>query len=64
MHEIEMFNRSGALNLAGFSGSGADWLERYKAFMLKKLSLKEEKFNGSNKRKNTISEWGKHRTVV
>jgi hypothetical protein len=31
---------------------------------LKKLSLKEEKYNGSNKRKNTISEWGKHRTVV
>jgi hypothetical protein len=31
---------------------------------LKKLSPKEEKYNGSNKRKNTISEWGKHRTVV
>ena len=30
MHEIKMFGRSGALNLDGFSGSGADWLERYK----------------------------------
>jgi nicotinamidase-related amidase len=33
MHEIKMFNRSGALNLDGFSGSGADWLERYKTFI-------------------------------
>jgi len=33
MHEIKMFNRSGALNLDGFSGSGADWLERYKSFI-------------------------------
>ena len=30
MHKINMFDRSGALNLEGFSGSGADWLERYK----------------------------------
>ncbi|MDX2497080.1 MAG: isochorismatase family protein, partial [Desulfobacterales bacterium] len=30
MHEIKMFDRSGPLNLDGFSGSGADWLERYK----------------------------------
>ena len=30
MHEIKMFDRSGALSLEGFSGSGADWLERYK----------------------------------
>ena len=30
MHQINMFDRSGALNLEGFSGSGADWLERYK----------------------------------
>ncbi len=30
MHEINMFDRSSALNLQGFSGSGADWLERYK----------------------------------
>ena len=30
MHEINMFDRTGALNLEGFSGSGADWLERYK----------------------------------
>jgi nicotinamidase-related amidase len=33
MHEIKMFERSGALNLDGFSGSGADWLERYKPFI-------------------------------
>ena len=30
MHEIKMFDRAGALSLDGFSGSGADWLERYK----------------------------------
>ena len=30
MHEIKMFDRDGALSLEGFSGSGADWLERYK----------------------------------
>ena len=33
MHEIKMFDRPGALNLDGFSGSGADWLERYKPFI-------------------------------
>ena len=30
MHEIKMFDRTGVLSLDGFSGSGADWLERYK----------------------------------
>jgi nicotinamidase-related amidase len=30
MHDIKMFDRSGALSLEGFSGSGADWLERYR----------------------------------
>ena len=30
MHDINMFDRRGALSLEGFSGSGADWLERYK----------------------------------
>ena len=30
MHKIKMFDRTGALSLDGFSGSGADWLERYK----------------------------------
>ncbi len=30
MHQIHMFDRTGALTLEGFSGSGADWLERYK----------------------------------
>ena len=33
MHEIHMFDRSGALNLEGFEGSGADWLERYKPYI-------------------------------
>ncbi len=33
MHDIKMFARSGALNLEGFSGSGADWLERYKPYI-------------------------------
>lgn len=33
MHEIKMFDRPGALNLDGFSGSGADWLEQYKPFI-------------------------------
>ncbi len=33
MHQINMFDRSGALNLEDFSGSGADWLERYKPFI-------------------------------
>lgn len=27
MHDINMFDRSGALSLEGFEGSGADWLE-------------------------------------
>ena len=30
MHDINMFDRQGALSLEGFSGSGADWLKRYK----------------------------------
>ncbi len=30
MHNIGMFDRKGVLNLEGFEGSGADWLERYK----------------------------------
>jgi nicotinamidase-related amidase len=30
MHKINMFNRTGALTLEGFEGSGADWLELYK----------------------------------
>ena len=29
MHEIGMFGREGALNLDGFEGSGADWLDQY-----------------------------------
>jgi len=30
MHKIYMFDRAGALNMEGFEGSGADWLEVYK----------------------------------
>lgn len=33
MHEIDMFARSGPLDLDGFEGSGADWLERYKPYI-------------------------------
>ena len=33
MHDIHMFDRKGALNLDGFEGSGADWLERYKPYI-------------------------------
>lgn len=33
MHEIGMFDRRDALSLEGFTGSGADWLERYKPYL-------------------------------
>jgi nicotinamidase-related amidase len=33
MHDINMFDRVGPLNLDNFEGSGADWLERYKPFI-------------------------------
>ena len=33
MHKLGMFDRKGALNLEGFEGSGADWLERYKIYI-------------------------------
>ena len=33
MHEINMFDRTDALSLEGFQGSGADWLERYKQYI-------------------------------
>jgi nicotinamidase-related amidase len=33
MHNIGMFNRKGQLNLEGFEGSGADWLDRYKSYI-------------------------------
>jgi nicotinamidase-related amidase len=33
MHEINMFDRKGALSLEGFAGSGSDWLERYAPFI-------------------------------
>ena len=33
MHQINMFDRRDALSLAGFEGSGADWLEQYKPYI-------------------------------
>jgi len=33
MHSIGMFDRKDALNVDGFEGSGADWLERYKPYI-------------------------------
>ncbi len=33
MHNIGMFDRKDPLNLDGFEGSGADWLERYKPYI-------------------------------
>lgn len=33
MHEIHMFDRTGALSLEGFAGSGADFLERLKPYI-------------------------------
>jgi nicotinamidase-related amidase len=33
MHKIGMFDRKDALSLDGFTGSGADWLERYKPYI-------------------------------
>ncbi len=33
MHQMGMFDRPGSLNLEGFEGSGADWLERYKPYI-------------------------------
>ncbi len=33
MHKIGMFDRKGPLNVEGFGGSGADWLERYKPYI-------------------------------
>ena len=33
MHSISMFDRPSALNLEGFEGSGADWLDRYKPYI-------------------------------
>jgi nicotinamidase-related amidase len=33
MHEIGMFDRPGPLEMQGFTGSGADWLEQYKPYL-------------------------------
>ena len=33
MHDSNMFDRPDQLNLDGFEGSGADWLERYKPYV-------------------------------
>ena len=33
MHDIQMFDRTNALDLTGFEGSGADWLEQFKPYI-------------------------------
>ncbi len=33
MHTVGMFDRTGALSLEGFEGSGADFLEQYKKYI-------------------------------
>ncbi|WP_299604175.1 cysteine hydrolase [uncultured Tateyamaria sp.] len=33
MHNIGMFDRKGPLDIEGFEGSGADWLEQYKPYI-------------------------------
>jgi nicotinamidase-related amidase len=33
MHAIGMFDRQGALTVEGFTGSGADWLDRYRPYI-------------------------------
>jgi nicotinamidase-related amidase len=33
MHNIKMFDRTGALSIEGFKGSGADWLDNYKEYI-------------------------------
>jgi nicotinamidase-related amidase len=33
MHDINMFDRKGALTTESFEGSGADWLEQYKRYI-------------------------------
>jgi len=33
MHDIKMFDRRGPLDVKGFEGSGADWLEQYKPYI-------------------------------
>ena len=39
MHHINMFDRPGALNIDGFEGSGADWLELYKGYIKDKKTV-------------------------
>lgn len=33
MHSIHMFDRPGPLDMTGFEGSGADWVEQYKPYI-------------------------------
>ncbi len=39
MHDIHMFDRKGALNLDGFEGSGADWLDNFKPYINNKKTI-------------------------
>lgn len=49
MHQIQMFDRKGALSLDGFEGSGADWLERYKPYIEDGQTVGETRAGGSGK---------------
>ena len=39
MHDIGMFGRAGALDLEGFEGSGADWLDRLKPYLVDEATV-------------------------
>ena len=46
MHQIGMFDRPDALSLDGFDGSGADWLERYDAYIANAVVTSPHKVYG------------------
>ncbi len=39
MHAIQMFDRKGALDVEGFEGSGADWMEEFKPFINRETTI-------------------------
>ena len=39
MHDINMFDRQGALTMSGFEGSGADWLDTLKPYLEKAATV-------------------------
>jgi nicotinamidase-related amidase len=46
MHNIGMFDRPDALSVAGFEGSGADWLERYDPYIANAIVTSPHKIYG------------------